>query len=481
MKRCVVVALLLSIAATADEAAAQINATGCDLECKNSGTCKFVSEDESTLKALVQAGQLVQRCQCPTGFTGMGCEIETVECNPITNKCSNGVACQKVGAASQEYHCNCAVASTVSTRAWQMCRRTYTEYCSSEYKPDTPLSFCTNGGKCKGSIIAARVAPGNTTVNAKYAHTGCICPTEFYGPHCELLHHSTLAKPIAAPHIPGFDPVPTPSPTGAGTATAFPTSVDVSPENIEDIFNTFDSLNSATEPESQENRGRSAKSNLLVTVLLCVLFAVALVFSLSAFIIYRQRRQKYKLHPVMRRMGRRSRQANVSGSAHQETPEALADYTENTNDCASSLRLEGTADLAPFVVDDEKHDAGDDATADDCTIWTEPTGANSVNKHGSSQEGWIKSFSERMDSLTGGQNGGSIGSEYIVDDDDHSILMDHGAAAYAGSIDRHGVSYLENYRHHAYLVGEEEDMHSVVSGPNWAASVASNGKAGGVV
>jgi hypothetical protein len=77
-----------------------------------------------------------------------------------------------------------------------MCRRPYTEYCAKDLynakqeKQQPPTTFCTNGGKCRGSILAAQLAPRNTTVNELYQNLGCICPPEFYGPHCEILRYT---------------------------------------------------------------------------------------------------------------------------------------------------------------------------------------------------------------------------------------------------------------------------------------------------
>jgi hypothetical protein len=72
---------------------------------------------------------------------------------------------------------------------YSMCRNPYTEYCSGEYDPEGILTFCTNGGKCKSDFIAAKVAPGNLSVNQDYQHLGCVCNKAFYGPHCEFLRY----------------------------------------------------------------------------------------------------------------------------------------------------------------------------------------------------------------------------------------------------------------------------------------------------
>ena len=164
----------------------------CDLYCENGGFCEYVSDDNDELSALVQRGAMIQKCVCPTGFGGTGCEIVLQECGN-DGKCHNGRPC-----SAETGTCECADAEHVSKFAGMMCHRPYTEYCADRYHPDDdndePLQFCTNGGKCKSSIIAAQVAPGNTTMNDHFSHMGCICPLDFYGPHCELLKYDRAGE-----------------------------------------------------------------------------------------------------------------------------------------------------------------------------------------------------------------------------------------------------------------------------------------------
>jgi hypothetical protein len=82
------------------------------------------------------------------------------------------------------------VADEMSKFAGMMCRKPFTEYCNAA---TATTDFCTNGGKCKASFVAAHLAPRNTTANSQFASLGCICNPAFYGPHCELLklpHHA---------------------------------------------------------------------------------------------------------------------------------------------------------------------------------------------------------------------------------------------------------------------------------------------------
>lgn len=84
--------------------------------------------------------------------------------------------------------CDCDFAEKKSVFATKMCQEQYTEYCGRGFDSrDSVVTFCTNGGKCKNSIVGAQVAPGKTDANDQYQFLGCICPPDFYGPHCELL------------------------------------------------------------------------------------------------------------------------------------------------------------------------------------------------------------------------------------------------------------------------------------------------------
>lgn len=157
----------------------------CTLECENGGYCEFVAEDDATLEKEAQRGDLIQKCICTPGYSGLGCEIKVNQCAE-DNLCYNGMPCTHEDGSSS-YRCDCALADRVSTFAGLMCRAPFTEYCTGRYESSSSTPFCTNGGKCKSSLIAAQVAPGNFTVNVQKQHLGCMCPPDFYGSHCELL------------------------------------------------------------------------------------------------------------------------------------------------------------------------------------------------------------------------------------------------------------------------------------------------------
>ena len=154
----------------------------CEMNCEH-GFCEYVGGNQNTHQLSYQSGRMLQRCVCHDGWTGTGCELEAQQCDMATGKCPNGRDCENG-------NCDCSTADALSPVASRQCRNPYTEYCSSAYNPNVELSFCTNGGVCRGSLMAAQVAPGDTSVNALYEREGCVCPREYYGPHCEFIHHT---------------------------------------------------------------------------------------------------------------------------------------------------------------------------------------------------------------------------------------------------------------------------------------------------
>ena len=182
----VLVSLKVSAVSASSIDSLMLTVGSCEMNCEH-GFCEMVQGDQELLQHLFQSGQLLQHCSCPYGWTGTGCELEVEQCDVNSMTCPNGTPCTNEHGA---YNCDCSVANSLSKLARQQCRRPYTDYCSATYDPNKPLSFCTNGGVCRASVMAAEVAPGNTTVNALYEHEGCICPPEYYGPHCEFIHRS---------------------------------------------------------------------------------------------------------------------------------------------------------------------------------------------------------------------------------------------------------------------------------------------------
>lgn len=150
----------------------------CTLQCLNGGVCEISVGYEQTL-AMIQSGHMIQACLCAPGFTGIACEV-------ALQKCSSMDQCQdEMGNCSSSGYCSnhCYAANQVSPFASAMCQRPVTEYCGTDHL----RYFCTNGGKCRADIMAARIAPGDTSKNILFESEGCLCPVDFDGPHCEVL------------------------------------------------------------------------------------------------------------------------------------------------------------------------------------------------------------------------------------------------------------------------------------------------------
>ena len=107
---------------------------------------------------------MVQECICPMGFRGMSCDVNEAEhenCQSDQQKHTD-----QYGGSSSDDDCDCVVADQMSLFAGEQCRKPYTEYGASlQQTIGGHISFCTNGGKLKGDIMAAQISPGNTSSN----------------------------------------------------------------------------------------------------------------------------------------------------------------------------------------------------------------------------------------------------------------------------------------------------------------------------
>jgi hypothetical protein len=162
----------------------------CAMTCANDGYCSLVDGTADELARMAQSGKLISYCVCTLGFTGIACDNIKQECNLPERKCSNGFPCDAIESDENEttrWGCDCALADSLSDFAGRMCRDPLTEYCSGKFDPHVPLSFCTNGGRCQGDVINKEIYQENTTAHGFNQNAGCVCPRDFFGPHCEFL------------------------------------------------------------------------------------------------------------------------------------------------------------------------------------------------------------------------------------------------------------------------------------------------------
>jgi hypothetical protein len=138
----------------------------CDLECANGGYCTLVQGTEAELAHEAQSGLLIEVCVCRPGFTGVACDNILEQCALPERLCHNKVPCKRD--SNGDWGCDCSIAESLSNFAGSMCRSPITEYCTGKFDSNSALSFCTNGGRCLADFIAAKIAPGDTTVNKKY-------------------------------------------------------------------------------------------------------------------------------------------------------------------------------------------------------------------------------------------------------------------------------------------------------------------------
>uniref|UniRef100_A0A7S1ZN06 EGF-like domain-containing protein n=1 Tax=Ditylum brightwellii TaxID=49249 RepID=A0A7S1ZN06_9STRA len=157
----------------------------CDLDCKNDGKCRFGIKTEEWVDLMHLDGKEGKvhdngmHCSCPSGFSGVRCDIEYDTCHTLNDKnphiCQHGGSCVLEGTdhlGNNVYGCDCST-SDISV-AGMFCEHIAEEFCVKGQESGFSQSFCTNGGKCKS------VVEGDET------HPGCTCPANFDGDHCEI-------------------------------------------------------------------------------------------------------------------------------------------------------------------------------------------------------------------------------------------------------------------------------------------------------
>jgi hypothetical protein len=243
----------------------------CRLNCANGGHCEYTGTDEAQLAHDIQSGRLVQTCVCQSGFVGMGCEIPD-PCGEQDTQCD---------------YCT-AVADEMSKFAGMMCRKPFTEYCNAA---TATSDFCTNGGKCMASFVAAHLAPGNTTANSQFASLGCICNPAFYGPHCELLklpHHVDVNPTLFDTET--FTTASGGSSTNGSSATTRDSESDNS-INSNNISSNDSSNNDSDDSSSNKNKSLDLTSTFNLAVLVASI-ASFLIIVAGSVLIRRSRKQR---------------------------------------------------------------------------------------------------------------------------------------------------------------------------------------------
>jgi hypothetical protein len=264
----------------------------CRLNCANGGYCKYTGIDEDQLAYDIQSGQLVQKCVCPPGFVGMGCEVPS--------------PCEEQEQQQEQQDTQCdyctAVADEMSKFAGMMCRKTYTEYCN---RASASSDFCTNGGKCKAGLLAALFAPGNTSANSQFADIGCVCNPAFYGPHCEFLklrHH-------VDDNLHRLDPEPLTTAslvwgTSSTSSTTATTRDSESSNNSSDISisNTINSTSSNITGTSERNNNHDAANifsmNMLFAAVASFLTVVAGSVTIRRCLDQREANKRHHRHTM---------------------------------------------------------------------------------------------------------------------------------------------------------------------------------------
>jgi len=149
----------------------------CALPCENGGVCRQGAPVISEFNDLPFIGKYPSRndmhCWCPRGYIGNLCEVQLEICSSSEEKCIDGSNCKfGLDADGKEfYYCGCSPAGAdgPDSTAARMCQHADIEFC----KIGVAHSFCANGGKC-------------TMDSGEGEHTGCLCPENYAGRHCEL-------------------------------------------------------------------------------------------------------------------------------------------------------------------------------------------------------------------------------------------------------------------------------------------------------
>ena len=421
----------------------------CEMNCEH-GVCEMVQGGREKLQLLFQSGMPLQRCVCPYGWTGTGCELEVEQCDINTHTCPNGFPCD-----TNQYganNCDCSIADSLSKAAGRQCRRPYTDYCSSTYDPNKPLSFCTNGGVCRASVMAAKESPGNTTVNSRYEHEGCICPPEYYGPHCEFIHRTVPSSSVEQEQI--VEPATEKPSSSISAPKDSPLKTETgSSNNIQDLIRGYDE-SGGDRTKNEKSEDASESDNKVMKGLLGFLGFLGFVGLGCLFLRFRKHNKKQAFIPKTATSTDSVATKSVTTTDSIKNSYSKKQRVEKGLDMpmAHSLPVHhGVADLTPFTLDNEAEGELTSSTWDYSSQFQDVM-ATSNEASG----GWVAAVSQHIDTFVGTRC--QLPREYVVDDDDDDIVSDiysvveeqsHEAYVVAGDCDDDGMSlfFHEENRH----------------------------------
>jgi len=330
--------------------------------------------------------------------------------------------------------------------------------------------------------MAAAVAPGNTSVNVLYEHEGCVCPKEYYGPHCEFIRHDTSNNQSNKSEQEDEEKIATStsstaSPTansGGGTST----TAAKSNKSIQDLIRDYNDVgggdaNVAADETPKSNNSNNTpnnnnnKSNTMMVWLTSLLAFLLVASAVVAFKVVRYRRQQTNGTKQLRRHKKRQGIRNWKSPATvllQKEPLKNPNQKQHKKSKKHSQHRhhQGTADLSPFAID---NDDGTDQTLSTTQMpsWDSRSHTEQVMAHSNQASGgWVAAVSHHLDAFIG--VGRPEQDEYVVDDDDEFDNVNDGVSDIytvdnGSHHDGSDGGYYSNSSspHLAFLTGEDDD------------------------
>lgn len=163
-----VIAILCLVSMRADQAVAE-----CTLDCRNGGKCRLGTAEFGFSSEMEDMGMLHgdpdaytdkgranrMHCICPTGFTGIQCEIKLADCGN-DGTCFNGEECEEDedDFGNPLLHCECDANKSDLTLPYSghFCRNIGHVFCAATEDENQSVhyshSFCANGGRCRHNL-----------------------------------------------------------------------------------------------------------------------------------------------------------------------------------------------------------------------------------------------------------------------------------------------------------------------------------------